>query len=119
MHEVGDDGAYDCDCNAWALFRDAVGSFSKKSHSPLEQYITWTKTTQCPTAHTHMTHCMHEDQTYNEPVVKDSLYTLISELLWPAKGQTLANSNPQDKGLWTIICNSMTYMKHTVNKYEF
>ena len=65
--ELLEDRAYDCGCNSWPL-RDAVGSFKKRTHPPLEQYITWTRTTLCPTAQTHTPHCMQEDQAYRKPV---------------------------------------------------
>ena len=88
--ELREDLAYDCDCNSWSPLRDAVGSFKKRTHPPLEQYITWTRTTQCPTVQTHMPHCMQEVQAYSEPVVLNSLYPMISSLLQQAQGQTLA-----------------------------
>ena len=56
----------------------------------MEQYITWTRTTQCQTVQTHMPHCMQEDQAYSKPVVLDSLYPMIGRLLRHAEGQTLA-----------------------------
>ena len=59
--ELREDRAYDCGCNSWSPLRDAVGSFKKITHPPLEQYITWTRTTQCPTVQTHTPHCMQED----------------------------------------------------------
>ena len=56
----------------------------------MEQYITWTGTTQCPTVQTHMPHWMQEGPAFNEPVAYDSSYPMISWLLRHAKGQTLA-----------------------------
>ena len=82
--------AYDCGCNSWSPLRDAIGSFKKRTHPPLEQYITWTRTTQCPTVQTHTSHRMQEDQAYSKPVVYGSLYPMISRLLQQAQGQTLA-----------------------------
>ena len=35
-------------------------------------------------------HCMRKDQAYNEPVVQESLYPLISHPIWQEQGQTLA-----------------------------
>ena len=40
--ELREDRAYCCGCNSWSPLRDAVGSFKKRTHPPLEQYITWT-----------------------------------------------------------------------------
>ena len=42
--------------------RDAIGSFyfKKRTHPPLEQYITWTRKTQCITVQTHMPHCSQD-----------------------------------------------------------
>ena len=34
----------------------------------MEQYITWTGTTQFPTVQTHQPHRMQEDPAFNEPV---------------------------------------------------
>ena len=56
----------------------------------MEQYITSTGITQCPTVQTHTPHQMHEDPAFNEPVALDSSYPLISRLLREAQGQTLA-----------------------------
>ena len=47
--ELLEDLAYDCGSNSWSTLRDSVGSFKKRTHRPLVQYITWTRTTQCPT----------------------------------------------------------------------
>ena len=58
--ELWEDRAYDCGCNSWSPRRDAVDSFKKRTHPPLQQYITWTRTTQCPTVQTHTPHCMQE-----------------------------------------------------------
>ena len=66
--ELREDRAYDYGCNSWSPLRDAIGSF-KRTHPPLEQYINWTRTTQCPTVQTHTPHYMQEDQAYSEPVV--------------------------------------------------
>ena len=49
-------------CNSWSLLKDAIGPIGKRTRQPLEQYITWTRTIQCPTAKTHTPHCMQEDQ---------------------------------------------------------
>ena len=38
--ELREDRAYDCGCNSCSALRDAVGSFKKRIHPPLEQYIT-------------------------------------------------------------------------------
>ena len=43
----------------------------KRTHLPLKQYITQTKTSKCPTV---QSHCMQEDQARNEPAVYDSSY---------------------------------------------
>ena len=48
---------------------NAVGSLRKRTHPPLEQYITSTRTTQCPSVQTHTPHCMQEGQAYSKPVV--------------------------------------------------
>ena len=42
----------------------------KKNHPPMEQYITRTGTTQCPTVQTHMPWWMQEDPAFNEPVAR-------------------------------------------------
>ena len=34
--------------------------FKKRTHPPLEQYITWTRTTQCPTVQTHTPYCIQK-----------------------------------------------------------
>ena len=67
--ELWEDRAYDCGCNSWSPIRDAVGSFQKRTDLPLEQYITWTRTTKCPSVQTQTPHCMQEDQAYSKPVV--------------------------------------------------
>ena len=46
--KIGREVSYDCGCNSGSPLRDAVGS-KNRTHPPLEQYITWTRTTQCPT----------------------------------------------------------------------
>ena len=38
--ELREDRAYDCGCNSGSPRRDVVGSLRKRTHSPLEQYIT-------------------------------------------------------------------------------
>ena len=47
--ELREDWAYDCGCNSRSPLRDVVGSWRKITHPRLVQYITWTRTTQCPT----------------------------------------------------------------------
>ena len=64
--------------------------FKKRTHLPLEQYITLTRTAHCPTVRTPTPHCMQECHACNKPVVWDSLYPLVSRLLRHAQGQTLA-----------------------------
>ena len=49
--------------------RGAVGSFKKRTHPTLKEYITSTRTTQCPTVQAHTPHCMQEDQAYSKQVV--------------------------------------------------
>ena len=46
------------------IIRHAVGSLEKRTHPLLGQYLTWIRTTQCPTVRTHTPHCMQEDQAY-------------------------------------------------------
>ena len=51
------------------------------------------------TFQTNMLHCMQEDQAYSKPVVRDSLYPMISSLLRHAQGQMLAEFlSPQATG---------------------
>ena len=88
--ELREDRAYNCGCNSGSPLRDAVGSLRKRTHPPFEQYITCTRTTQCPTVETHAPDCMQEDQACSKLVVYDSLYHIISRLLRNAQGQTLA-----------------------------
>ena len=64
-----EDLAYDCGCNLGSPLRDAVGSFKNRTHPPLEQYITLTRTTQCQTVQTHTPHSMQEDIACSKPVV--------------------------------------------------
>ena len=69
--------------------------FKKRTHPLLEHYITWTRTTQCPTVQTHTPHCRQEDQAYSKPVVEDSLYPMISCLLRHAQGLKFDPPKPQ------------------------
>ena len=71
--------------------------FKKKNHLPLEQYITWSRTTQCQNVRTHRPHCMQEDKALSKPVVKDSLYPMISRLL--SHAQWLISKPPSHRGL--------------------
>ena len=68
-HKFGIAGLRLYSCNSVSPLRDACGSLRKRTHPPLEQYITWTRTTQCPTVQTHTPHCMQEDHACSEPVV--------------------------------------------------
>ena len=65
--ELWEDRAYDCGYNSGSPLRVVKGSLRKRTHPPLEQYIT--RTTQCPTVQTLTPHCMQEDQALCEPVV--------------------------------------------------
>ena len=49
--------------------------FVKEGYPPLEQYITWARTTQCPTVQSH--HNMQEYPTYNEPGLLNISYQTI------------------------------------------
>lgn len=53
----------------------------KRTHPPLKQHVTWTRTTQRPTLRTHTHHCMQVDPRYNEMVADESSYALITRLL--------------------------------------
>ena len=64
----------------------------------MEQYITWTGTTQCPTVQTHTPHRMQEDPSFNEPVAKDSSYPWLVDSYDTHKGKRWLNSNPQTTG---------------------
>ena len=91
----------------------------KRTHPPLEQYITWTRTTQCPTVQTNTTHSMQEDQAYSKPVVYNSLYPMISRLLRQEKGKHYVNSNPpQATGelISSLSIHQRTILKHFENK---
>ena len=68
--ELLEDWAYDYGCNSETPLKDAIGYlfFLKRTHPPMEQYITWTRTTQCPTVQTHTPHRMQEDPPFHEPV---------------------------------------------------
>ena len=45
--------------NSGSPLMDVIGS-KKRTHPPLEQFVTWISTAQCPTVQTHTTHCMQE-----------------------------------------------------------
>ena len=57
-----------------------TGSLRKWTHLPVEQYITWIRTTQFSIVQTHTPHCMQEDQAYSKPVVQDS-YIIVYEAI--------------------------------------
>ena len=67
LHE---DRAYDLDLNDFTHL--------KWAHPPVEQYITWTNTIQCPTVEAHTPHCIQEFTAYNEQVVYNGSYRLVA-----------------------------------------
>ena len=64
----------------------------------MEQYITRTGTTQCPTVQTHMTQWMQEDPAFNEPVARTVHIPWLVDSYDTHKGKRWLNSNPQTKG---------------------
>ena len=100
-----EDRAYDYGCNSGTPLRDAVGSFFKKKelHPRMEQYITWTGTTQCPTLQTHTPHQRPSIQ--GAGGIGQFIYIpWLVDSYDMHKGKRWLNSNPQTTGgiLWGV-----------------
>ena len=71
----------------------------------MEQFITRTGTTQCPTVQTHTPQWMQEDPAFNEPVARTVHIPLLVDSYDTHKGKRWLNSNPQATGhnlIWFI-----------------
>ena len=64
----------------------------------MEQYITWTGTTQCPTVQTHTPQWTQEDPAFNEPVARTVHIPRLVDSYDTHKGKRWLNSNPQTTG---------------------
>ena len=73
----------------------------------MEQYITRTGTTQCPTVQTHTPQWMQADPAFNEPVARTVHIPWVVDSYDTHMGKRWLNSNPQTTGPQTSLNTSL------------